>query len=48
MNECLSDLLSVFIVCSIPSGIVFMLILKLFTKRKVVKKEKEGKYYPEW
>ena len=48
MLENLNDFLSIFILVSIPVGSVFYIVKKALKKRRLNRKRKEGKYYPEW
>ena len=48
MIENASDFLSIALLSALPIGVSIYLIYSLLKKRRVHRKEKEGKYYPEW
>ena len=48
MNENLSDFLSILILLSVPMLLLVIFLRNLFNHKKTKKKEKVGKYYPEW
>lgn len=48
MTENINDFLSVVILLSVPVGLFVYLITKNIKKMQTKKKQKIGKYYPEW
>lgn len=48
MSENLNDFISIVLLLSVPIGVISIVLSKLLSKRKRRKKEKVGKYYPEW
>ena len=48
MIESLNDFVSIFVLLCIPVGFGGYFIHKLLKSRRLKRKVKEGKYYPEW
>lgn len=48
MSENLSDILSVLILLSVPVALLLVFAASIFRRLRSRKKEKIGKYYPEW
>ena len=48
MIENLSDLISILILLLFPMGIAVLTIMKILKKRRMNRKESEGRYYSEW
>ena len=48
MIENLSDLISVLLLLLFPIVVIIIAITKILKKRRITRKEKAGRYYPEW
>ena len=48
MVENINDLLSILLLLLFPTVIIVYTVFKTLKKRRVNRKEIEGKYYPEW
>ncbi|WP_294561102.1 hypothetical protein [uncultured Traorella sp.] len=48
MSENLSDFLSILILLCVPVLFLVVFLRSLFHHKKTKKKERIGKYYPEW
>lgn len=48
MIENISDFLSIFILMSFPAVLIVIFLSRIIHKKTSRRKEKVGKYYPEW
>ena len=48
MIENLNDLISILILLLFPMGIIIVTIMRILKKRRINRKESEGRYYSEW
>ncbi len=48
MIENFNDLISILLLLLFPISIVIITIMRILKKRRMNRKEKAGRYYPEW
>ena len=48
MIENLNDFISIFLLLLFPISLIIITIMGILKKRRINRKEKAGRYYPEW